>query len=301
MGLYLRDNIYYIRINNKRISTQTKSKKLASWIYRNVLKDVVYGKLNLSGTATKEAATPKPVKEVVKKIEIEKTYKDYIKTCEIKRFSKHTLTFKNLTLKALLKHNIKYFSDLTQNNLNKFFSGLSEYSSDTRRKFIAELRAFLNNSIKKGLFTKVEYDKIDFPIYKVKPRDLIFTDEDLQKIFDFVKERNKDFYFYLLTLYNTLSRPNEITIIETTAFDFENNTALIYQSKTKKNKTVYLKPSFVEEFKAYILKKTKSKGRYLKAHLTKEARNITVKCLSERENILILMKNIRFILIGIPR
>lgn len=264
MGLYKRDDIYYIRVNNRRISTQTKNRKLALWIYRNVLKEVVYSKLDLSDRrviSKSDINRKEPVK--TEKKEIAGVYKDYIATCELKKFAKHTITFKNLTLKLLINNGIKYFDEINQNNLNRFFKALAKYSDDTKRKFICELRAFLNNCIKKGLFTKVEYDKMDYPVYKVKPRDLIFTDEDLQKIFDFVKERNKDFYFYLLTLYNTLSRPNEITIIETTAFDFENNTALIYQSKTKKNKKVYLKPSFVEEFSAYITK-NKIKGKIFK-------------------------------------
>lgn len=109
---------------------------------------MVYNKLNFSENRGVVVEKKKPEK---KKIEIEKVFQEYISTCEIKKFAKGTIIFKKLTLKLLLKYNIKYFSDINQDIINKIFKEMT-HSSDTQRKFVAEMRAFLNNSIKKRVF-----------------------------------------------------------------------------------------------------------------------------------------------------
>lgn len=74
----------------------------------------------------------------------------------------------------------------------------------------------------------------------------------MKKIYDHTKKNDIDFYFYIYTLYNTVSRPNEVTPLEVKAFDFTNRTVTIFQNKTKKTKIVYLGKKFCDDLKEYI-------------------------------------------------
>ncbi len=147
-------------------------------------------------------------------------------------------------LKLFKNNKIDSFHNINSNNLNKFWDKLKEkYKDDSIRKFVAELKVFLNWSIKQGVFSADEFRKLEFPKLTTKVRDKVFTDENWQKINEITKH-DKDFNLYLNTLYYTGCRPSEI--LDMTKSDIEENGIIkIYQNKVKKYKYSTVPPSLL--------------------------------------------------------
>ena len=111
---------------------------------------------------------------------------------------------------------------------------------------------------------------------KSRVRDLIISDEDLEKIMNYTKKHDRDFYFYLLTLYNTYSRPNEITTLKGSDFHLAERYVDVWQNKVQKKKQVFLYKEFCVEIAGWIalkgdgnLFKGAKSGREHYSHLLK--------------------------------
>lgn len=286
MGLFKRKNIYYIRIKDTTISTHTKSKRIALSLYKSLLKEIVIDSYFSSSDNGQTAQVSQLFNNNNQKSQssdkkILHIYNDYIKTSKIQKLSEGTIIFKELTKKLLVKH-ATFFYDIDQKCINEVCEDIEKYADDTKRKFIAQIKAFLNNSIKKGLYSKTDYERLDFPVYKTKPKDLVITPEELEKIFDYTKKTDKDLYMYLYTLYHTYSRPGEVIDLKVSDFDFATNTAIIFQNKTQKNKKVYLHDDFCNHIQLYISENNITdyifQGRqYNKEYYSKKFRSIKYK------------------------
>lgn len=247
MGLIKAKNgkfIVKIQCNKKVhvMSLKTDDIQVAESIYREIVKDVVL-------TKWKSKMVDLPVIDVISCNSSQKRnnkifsadYKNYIETCKNDNITKTTINIKKKNLELLLKCGIKDYSDFDQDGINRYHNFLNEnYQNDSVKKFISETKAFLNDSIRRSDYMRVDYDKIRFPRIKTKVRDIIISSEDLKKIFFVIENEKKDYDFalYLKLLYYTFSRPSEIIDIKINDIDFQNRSIHIYQNKTKKNKKI---------------------------------------------------------------
>ncbi len=160
MGLYMRDNgVYYIKADfdgsRLKFSTRTRDPELAGSIFQEFLKTMVQYKVNgqlarQSGLITYSMPVmteARPV-ESAQIISFKEHYEEYIHTCTLQKLSGPTLNSKHLTLRKLLECGFQYYTDFNQKMVNVFVESLKEYSDDTKRKFICEVRAFLHYAIK---------------------------------------------------------------------------------------------------------------------------------------------------------
>ena len=87
------------------------------------------------------------------------------------------------------------------------------------------------------------YKSIEFPNIKCKPRDTIISDEDLSLLMN-GSVYDDDFHVYLLTLFNTVCRPNEAASLRVSDIDFEHRNVTVYMNKVRRYKKVYLSKEF---------------------------------------------------------
>ncbi len=252
MGFYMESNgYYYIKVSQNgqitKFSTKTKSKELAQEIYNNFLKSLLEKesvarlnrKRNIVETTIRRKRNIKQQTPTNDQTEANNTnandlikaYDNYIATCSAKGHSAQNIVHKHWVMKKFNENKILSFSSLTQENLNHIFLRNKEYAGATANTVIKEIKAFLNNCIKRGLYNREDYLKLDFPNKeKDVSRDTTVNDEDFKKIIDYLLEKDeKDFAMYILTLYYTVSRPQEATIIKATDINFKDKLVLYQQ------------------------------------------------------------------------
>lgn len=243
MKLMTRKGVYYITHKGQRISLYTTEKKTAERIFVSVVGKITLARLGLSSENRKRRtkSASKPVSDV---------FEAYYKQMKLKGVTEDTLSFKRRMIKVVLSSGIKYFSDICQETVNRFAEQISGLSQDTRRKYITDLMAFLNDSRRKGYLSEDVLKRVDLPKYRSRVRDLIITDDDWKKVLEYTKSHDLNFYFYLLTLFNTFSRPNEVRKLKGSDFHLSERYIDIWQNKTQKTKRVYLFKSFCDEISA---------------------------------------------------
>ena len=246
MGLYQRENGYFyiqIREDNKykRVSLETKHKYIAQELYNAYLLDKVKSKLYKSqyhsNTDTHQNSIQSNQIEEPKTL-IKPIYQHYLNQCKIQDFTTHTINGKAQLLKIFQDHKIYHIENLNQNTFNKLLKSWGSIKKDTLRKHIANLKAFLNYCIKQKLYKRDDYEAITLPNPKVGIRETTIQEKDYTQIIDSTKD--DDFKLYMMSLWETGCRPNEIVDLKKSDIDFDTGIAKIYQSKTKKYKTVYL-------------------------------------------------------------
>jgi integrase len=283
MKILKRNGIYYVAHGKKKISLFTDDESVAKQIFVGLVESITLQKLNLAvpamgNTVVVSSADGGVVPRKKKKqIPIEPAFADYYRLCEIRKVCKNSLDFKRLMHKRIKSVGIKYFSDVDQEHINKLCEAVSKYAPDTQRKYFTELMAFLHASVKKGLISEKQVKRIEVPKLKSRVRDLIISDEDLEKIMNYTKNHDRDFYFYLLTLYNTYSRPNEITTLKGSDFHLAERYVDVWQNKVQKKKQVFLYKEFCVEIAGWIalkgdgnLFKGAKSGREHYSHLLKD-------------------------------
>ncbi len=82
---------------------------------------------------------------------------------------------------------------------------------------------------------------------KESTRDIVISENDYNLLLD--NSNDDDFKLYLMTLWNTGCRPNEIPQLKKSDIDFDKGIAKIFQSKTKKYKIAYLTDELLQLFK----------------------------------------------------
>ncbi len=270
---------YYIReqVNGKKIkfSLKTKKKHEAEAIYqfylfqkyqKQILSIPQIQSYIIEGTSgiipgfmhhQDESSIP-----VKRNDPIKHTYLEYIDLARIKGLSKSTLNMKNLTLKLLLRNEIKDFFDFDQDHINRLVDKLSKtYSNDTMRKIIAEIKAFLNHAIRKLKFSRSTYETLVFPSYQTSSRDVTIKEEDFQKMMDILEETGRiDFKRYLDFLWYTGCRPGEALRVKVSDIDIETRSISVYQTKTRNMKVIIIPRDKVQEIQEMM---DKPYGEYI--------------------------------------
>jgi integrase len=260
----MRDNgVYYIKADfdgsKLKFSTRTRDPDLAGSIFQEFLKTMVQYKMNghlakQSGLITYSMPVQADVRpaESIQIISFKEHYEEYIQTCTLQKLSGPTLKSKQLTLKKLLECGLQYYTDFNQKMINVFVESLKNYSDDTKRKFITEVRAFLNYAIKQEYFTDREYNRLNWPSFKTKARETVITEKDFKTILDYLENKgDSDFRYYLETLYYTASRPSEIIHLKSSDVDFSGGSVKIYQNKVENNKISYIPVDFAQRLKVF--------------------------------------------------
>jgi integrase len=267
-----------------KFSTKTKNKALAKEIYHDFLRTLIANRKvrvrrrkNTIDTIVSHTSRKKEVKEHEVKQDITPAqnepvkndlvtaYENYIMTCGAKGHTEQNINHKNWALKKLTENGITSFSDLNQENLDKMFLSNKQYAGATLETFVKEIKAFINNCIKRGIYDKELYGRLDWPRYKRSVRETTITEEHFKLMTEYLEAKgNYDFSFYLKTLYYTITRPEEARMIKIEDFDFSTNSARIFMNKTKEYKTVYLPEIFIKELSAYIKLSGKQSGYLFK-------------------------------------
>lgn len=184
-----------------------------------------------------------------------KNWEQYYSFKQSENLSKSQMNVKSKVFKDL-KESFGRMKDFNQDRINILLSGYQgKYRNDSIRKYINEIKCFLNYCIKNSTYSRQDYDRLSWPKLTVKIRTTVITDSDLDKIFSFALQEDKDFYVYLTTLYYLSCRPGEIAGIRKEDFDLKNKTCRVWMNKTKKYKTVIItNDQYLEFMKNYMEK-----------------------------------------------
>ena len=240
MGLLKRNGIFYLEYKDgskyKRLSLKTKKKDLAQKMYESYLLSQFTNKISNnynSSTIIENKNQFKQDTKVRKSILI--AFSEYIELCISQNLSHGVIQAKKRLNDLLKKNKIKYLDKIDQKLLNHI---VNDYQKDMANHHIKNLKAFLNFCIKKRYYTREDFESLTFIKQSESIRDITVDENDYKKL---IKEcKDNDFKLYIMSLWETGCRPNEIIVLKKSDIDFKNGTAKIYQNKTKKYKTVYL-------------------------------------------------------------
>ncbi len=252
MGLIKRSNgIYYVRIKRSGILTmfslRTRNNHLANDLYQAYL--VQQLRSNIAPSAFKKVKAAGSRQEKKKdtpytnqlKHTFESIWNEYFQAKMASKLSKSQLGIKKQVFRHLKEFKLYKVEGINQAFLNQLFiSYRSKYTEDTIRKFVAELKCFLNYCIKNDVFSDREYHKLTFPKVITKVRDTLIKRDDIEKILEYLRQNDEDFYTYFLNLLNLYGRPNEIPGLQKKNFNFNEKLCKVYMNKTRKEKTVVL-------------------------------------------------------------
>ncbi len=272
MGLFCRKEtgVYYLKIKEngkyRKISLGTKNKYIAEQIYNAYLLDIVKEKINVrrnsdflsisalqtsclrgsskhknESLSTSKSKSPKTPKNGIKKL-----YDEYLESCKAQKLSKYTIQRKEKVLELLLGLKIKSVKDINQITVNGFLELMNDKTDETKIRNIKNFKAFLNYCISVNKYDFNIYKTLKFPVLKGNTRDIVIDEKDYLSM---LNHADDDFKLYMMSLWETGCRPNEITQLRKSDIDFNKGTAKIYQTKTKKYKTVYLTDKLLEKFK----------------------------------------------------
>ncbi|MGL4387871.1 MAG: tyrosine-type recombinase/integrase [Brevinema sp.] len=251
MGIYQRKEtgIYYLKIKEgakyRRISLSTKNRYVAEQLYNAYLLDKVQNKINSQPFYHQQAYQQNTVQIPINipiQHNIEKTYSEYLELCKNQNLSKDVIYAKTRLLSYLKSMKIKFVDEINQDMIINL---VNTHKTETANKHLRNLKAFLNFCIKKKYYKRDDYETLDFLMTKQNVRETIITESDYKKLID---NANNDFRLYMMTLWETGCRPNEITGLKKSDIDFEKGSVKVYQTKTKKYKTVYLTDLLLKEF-----------------------------------------------------
>ena len=177
MGITKRKNGYYYLYtktpngSEKRISLETKNERLAQEIYNAFLLDKVKQKLSPKETpipiTTNQEKTPKSSSPPI--APVYNQYLDYIKDQQI---CEPVYQAKVRLLKLLKDNKIVRIQDITPQNISKLIKGFSKIGVYTAETHIRNIKAFLNYLIKKGVYSRSDYEMLSFPPKKQSVRDI---------------------------------------------------------------------------------------------------------------------------------
>ena len=249
MGIYQRKEtgIYYLKIKEgskyRRVSLSTKNRYIAEQLYNAYLLDKVQNKLNVrrnsdivSISAFQTSclqAHQKNNLDTNKRHSIEKSYIEYIELCKSQDLSKGVLQAKT-RLKTYLKSvKINYIEDIQQEIINKI---VNTHQKETANKYLRNLKAYLNFCIKKRYFKRDDYEVLTFLMTKHNVREVVILEDDYKILLSNAKD--DDFRLYMMSLWETGCRPNEIVPLKKSDIDFDKGIVKVFQTKTKKYKKV---------------------------------------------------------------
>ncbi len=260
MGIYKRTNgTYYFRktINKRliRFSLQTKKREIANERYYLLIEKIWEGQVNGIETiplfekykGTTKTNTSKQIN--LNRPLLETAFREHIRLSKSNFTSIDSINYKKQLLEYLKADNIQW-DDITPEKMIDFQEKLRlNYAHSTVDKFITHLKAFLKFAVKRNYFNEHDRVRIDF-LKRAKPKKAqpLISDDDLHKILKYCQDRGDfDFLYYLMTLFFTASRPNEIVKMTYKDIDFDNLRVAIYMNKTKRHKHVAFDKDFLDE------------------------------------------------------
>lgn len=260
MGFYQRSNgIYYFRktVNKRliRFSLQTKKREIAKERYYLLVEKIWDNQVNGVEVIPlfenyKGSSCNKKTKQInLNRPSLEIAFKEHIRLSKSNFVSDDSLNFKKQLLKYLKAENIQW-DNITPEKMIDFQEKLRlNYAHSTVDKYITHLKAFLKFAVKRNYFHEHDRVRIDF-LKRSKPKKVqpLISEDDLQKMLQYCKDRGDlDFLYYLITLFFTASRPNEIVKMTYKDIDFENLRVAIWMNKTKRYKHVAFDKEFLDE------------------------------------------------------
>ncbi len=243
-NLFLRNGIYQFKkmINGQliRFSLWTNNLSLAE-----NLRDIILKERFSEFRKLKDNKSLKKAQEldlINKRTEnLEQVWNEYFKFKELENLSTSQMNIKRKVFQDFLKNQITSIDDFTQSNINNLMSIYKKkYHDDSTKKYVSEIKCFLNFCVRSGYFTRENYDRLSWPKLRTKVNSTVISKSDLEKIFKYTKQNDKDFFFYLQALYFLSCRPSEVLALKNENFDFSMWTCKIWMNKTKKFKNVLI-------------------------------------------------------------
>ncbi len=258
-NMFRQENGYYgkrVQKNGKRKKESYETKDFEDALYEHLewRRDVAGKNTHFESTYSHDQAqmqysmnTPYLTRK-----SITEAFNEYLETKGLENLSQYTMNQKK-KLGVLMKNNRDwtYLDHFTQDTINKFTEKLRDESSDsTVNKIIQELTYFIKYCRDLNYFNPPRFR---FFHHKDTPRQVIYTDDEIKRIFSLeLKENDYDFFMYLLTLFLTGSRPSEIVFLKRENVDLENNRIHVFQNKTKRWKKIPILSELRQELVAYF-------------------------------------------------
>lgn len=258
MGLITRNGVYYIRLIQDgkltKFSLRTRNQSFAQDLYHSFMREKLSEYLPLRSSLQNNRPHYQPAEKPLLKKQIKPIFNNYVGICKMRNLAHSTMIMKNYLLKILVELKIQLYSDFNQSKMNTLITHLQgRYSSDSVKKFISEIKAFLNYSIKQGHYERSDYEKLTFPNIKTKARDTVMTKEDFNRIEEYLTTKNDiDFLMYIKFLWYVGCRPAEATALKPSDIDLETHTVRIFMNKVKKEHITVIPKVYLEELKQYI-------------------------------------------------
>ncbi|MGL5721920.1 MAG: tyrosine-type recombinase/integrase [Brevinema sp.] len=248
MGIFTRNGIFYLEYKQddklKRMSLKTKNKELAQRMYESYLVSQITHRINgvMTQKAHHENAPTLKKDNKALSFKVSLAFREYLTLCLSQKLSPEIIKSKERLMKLFIDKGIKQLDNIDQ----KFIGGIvKDYKRDTANRYMKNLKAFLNFCIKKRYYDRMSFESLSFIKQNENMRDTTISEKDYKKLVQ--TARDKDFNLYLQTLWETGCRPNEIVSLKKSDIDFDKGIGKIYQSKTKKYKTVYLTDELLEK------------------------------------------------------
>jgi integrase len=286
MGIIKRNSIYYVRksVCGKIIqfSLNTTDLRLARELYELWLKENF---LNLRN-AKEHGKQEKSKNNTPEHQSIDKVWEEYIGCKRLENLSKSQMNVKVKVFNDLKTAGFKSLNDFKQDGINRLMTDYQgRYQSDSIKKYVSEIKCFLNYCIKTGHYRREEYDRLSWPRLIMKVNTTVINDTDLERIFIQALKADKDIYVYLTSLYYLSCRPGEVPGIKKEDFDFTAKTCRIWMNKTKKFKTVVITNTKYLQFIEKYLAPMANNSAICRDHNSKEHYSRKFKQLKETLNL----------------
>ncbi|MGL5955812.1 MAG: tyrosine-type recombinase/integrase [Brevinema sp.] len=243
-------------INNieYRRSLHTKNKAHAKKLYEQWVFQYQVNKINGTNEIPlihipKQERINKVSTIQITEISLERSFNEHIRVNQADFVSEDSIYIKKRLLKLLEDSHIILDHTLPE-KLLKFQEKLrSDFAISTVDKYITFLKTFLKWCVKKGYLESSIRDRIDFlKRKKSKKVEEVFTDDELERMWFYCIQNGKlDFMNYMITLFLTGARPNEILKMTKDDIDFEDNTIKVWMNKTQYEKTTPINPKYLRE------------------------------------------------------
>lgn len=266
MGLYKRNNIYYVNKSicgiHFRFSLKTSDRYLAKELYdlwlKERLKEIVLQKSKCIQTTL----SAPHISDTRLRSSLNSAFNEFLRSLDKKVMSPAHKGHRE-KIKIILKEQNFEWANINPREIDEIQRKIqSDYAPHTAYKLIGGLISFLRFAVKRGYYTQNEYAILDFmkepPTIK---RRVIFSDWDIENIIAYCRQRGDlDFLYYILTLYFTASRPGEILNLSYKDIDFANERISVWMNKTQRYKTVSLPRFFLDELMGLVKFNGRSDG-----------------------------------------
>ncbi|MGL4393662.1 MAG: tyrosine-type recombinase/integrase [Brevinema sp.] len=236
-----------------RKSLKTENKRVAQELYNQWNYQYQVNKMNgtneipLIDMCLSNKKDPQSI--IKERPSLEKAFREHLRVSQNNFVSEYSIAMKESLLELLNSEKIEW-DDITPERMIDFQENLRvNYAHSTVDKHVTHLKAFLKFAVKRDYFNEHDRVRLEF-LKRSKPTKAqsLITDTDFQKMLDHCKNKGDlDFMYYLMTLFFTASRPNEIVKMTHKDIDFDNLRVSIWMNKTQRHKHVAFDKTFLDE------------------------------------------------------